>query len=396
MPNDRIDNPRQGSGDSSRDRPKRVKRAFGDIKRKRKLGSAQRSPDGSSSFSQEERPSRSGDRRPPRKDNRSSSSRRDEHRPPRRDDRSSSRRDDKRPTLRDRQTSRDEKRGTEPQRLPYNERRSLSKPTDAEVAHNEETETDLLYGRHPVLTALENKRSLNRIWLLPRLRYDPRFLGLLAEAKANGAVIDEVNKQRLDQITGNANHQGIAAQSAPYEYTELADLIESAKAKLTNPVIVAVDGITDPHNLGAIIRTAEALGAQGIVIPQRRSAGITSTVAKVAAGALETFAVSRVVNLGRALEELKAEGFWIYGTVADASQSIHEVEFSGPIVVVIGSENEGLGLLTQRQCDFLVTIPLQGSTPSLNASVAAGMALYEIYRQRWSNILSMGALQNKV
>jgi 23S rRNA (guanosine2251-2'-O)-methyltransferase len=141
--------------------------------------------------------------------------------------------------------------------------------------------------------------------------------------------------------------------------------------------------MTDPHNLGAIIRTAEALGAQGIVIPQRRAVGITSVVAKVAAGALEAIPVARVVNLNQALEELKESGFWIYGLAPSANESLHTLSLKGPIVLVVGAEGEGLSLLTQRHCDVLASIPLQGKTASLNASVAAGMALYEIFRQRW-------------
>lgn len=245
-------------------------------------------------------------------------------------------------------------------------------------------DNDLIYGRHPVLSALENGRGLNRIWITTRLRYDPRFHHLLLQAKDNGAVIDEVEPKRLDQVTNGSNHQGIAAQIAPYSYLELHELLEQAKS-VSDPVIVVADGITDPHNLGAIIRTAEAIGAQGLVIPQRRSAGITSTVVKVAAGALENFPVARVVNLSRALEDLKAAGFWIYGTAVTGSEPLHTVNFSGPIVLVVGSEGEGLSMLTQRSCDVLVSIPLHGKTPSLNASVASGMALYEVYRQRFLN-----------
>jgi 23S rRNA (guanosine2251-2'-O)-methyltransferase len=258
---------------------------------------------------------------------------------------------------------------------------------------NSEADNDLIYGRYPVLTALENQRQLNRVWITPRLRYDPRFHSLLLQAKENGTVIDEVEPKRLDQITHQANHQGVAAQVAPYAYLDLGELIERAKSVSDQPVIVAADSITDPHNLGAIVRTAEAIGAQGLVIPQRRAVGITSSVMKVAAGALETFPVARVVNLSRSLEDLKAAGFWIYGTAATASQPLHTVQFSGPIVLVIGAEGEGLSLLTQRCCDVLVSIPLLGNTPSLNASVAAGMALYEIYRQRWLNTLHLDKLQ---
>lgn len=248
-----------------------------------------------------------------------------------------------------------------------------------------EEDTDLIYGRHSVLAALESQRQLNRLWILPNLRYDPRFHTLILQAKENGTVIDEVEPRRLDQITRKGNHQGVAAQVGPYAYTDLGDLIAQAKSASNQPVLVVADSITDPQNLGAIIRTAEAMGTQGLVIPQRRAVGITSAVMKVASGALENFPVARVVNLSRALEELKAAGFWIYGTAADNGQILHTVKLTGSIVLVIGAEGEGLNLLTQRCCDALVSIPLQGKTPSLNASVAAGMALYEIYRQRWSN-----------
>jgi 23S rRNA (guanosine2251-2'-O)-methyltransferase len=257
---------------------------------------------------------------------------------------------------------------------------------DPQVVADTETTNDLIYGRHSVIAALEGNRHLNRIWILSKLRYDSRFHALLSQAKANGTVIDEVEYRRLEQITQGANHQGIVAQVAPYEYFELGELIERAKAASDRPILIVADGITDPHNLGAIIRTAEALGAQGLVIPQRRAVGITSAVAKVAAGALETFPVARVVNLSRALEELKGAGFWIYGASATASQPVDTVQFNHSTALVIGSEGDGLGLLTQRCCDVLVSIPLQGNTPSLNASVATGMVLYEVCRQRRSQM----------
>jgi len=269
----------------------------------------------------------------------------------------------------------------------YRPNRYLADESPNESRNQGETEdTDLIYGRHPVISALESDRRLNKIWITSRLRYDSRFHSLIHKAKENGTVIDEVELKRLDQITGHGNHQGIAAQIAPYDYIELDDLIKQSKAITETPVIIFADGITDPHNLGAIIRTAEALGAQGLVIPQRRASGITSTVMKVAAGALEHFPVARVVNLHRALQDLKEEGFWIYGTAANGSKQLHEVKFSGATVLVVGSEGDGLSILTQRYCDFLVSIPLLGKTPSLNASVAAGMALYEIYRHKWVNM----------
>ncbi|MEG4575778.1 23S rRNA (guanosine(2251)-2'-O)-methyltransferase RlmB [Microcoleus sp. N3A4] len=245
-----------------------------------------------------------------------------------------------------------------------------------------DTDSDMIYGRHAVQAALETNQVLNRIWVVPHLRYDPRFHSLLTEAKANGSIIDEVDDLRLDYITRKANHQGVAAQVSAYEYLDLSELIAKAKSACEDPVIVVAEGLNDPHNLGAIIRTAEALGTQGMVIPQRRAVGITSAVRKVAAGALESLPVARVVNLNRALEELKEAGFWIYGTAAGVGESVETVKFSGPTVLVVGGEADGLSLLIQRGCDGLVSIPLRGHTPSLNVSVATGMALYEIYRQR--------------
>ncbi|MGB3312199.1 MAG: 23S rRNA (guanosine(2251)-2'-O)-methyltransferase RlmB [Nodosilinea sp.] len=256
-------------------------------------------------------------------------------------------------------------------------------------------ETDLIYGRHAVEAALQAQRPLNRVWVNDRIRYDPRFLSLIDEAKASGAVIDEVDTKRLNQITAGANHQGIAAQAAAHAYHDLDDMIETALGAAKVPVIIAADSITDPHNLGAIIRTAEALGAQGMVIPQRRAAGVTSTVAKVAAGALEHLPVARVVNLKRALDTLKEKGFWIYGLSSEASQPVHRTTFDRPTVIVVGAEGSGLSLTVQQSCDTLVSIPLRGTVPSLNASVATGMALYEIYRHQWMAQLQISSLQNQ-
>ncbi len=229
-----------------------------------------------------------------------------------------------------------------------------------------------------------------------RIRYDPRFLLLIDQAKASGAVIDEVDTKRLNQITEGANHQGIAAQAACYDYRDLEELMEAALSLTKIPVIVAADGITDPHNLGAIIRTTEALGGQGMIIPQRRAAGITSTVAKVAAGALEHLPIARVVNLRRALDTLKEKGFWIYGLSSQASQPLHRTRFDRPTVIVVGSEGQGLSLSVQQSCDGLVSIPLQGKVPSLNASVATGMALYEIYRNQWEAQIQISPWQNQI
>jgi 23S rRNA (guanosine2251-2'-O)-methyltransferase len=240
---------------------------------------------------------------------------------------------------------------------------------------------DLIYGRHTVLSAIESERSLNKVWVVSQLRHTDKFHEKLNEAKANGATIDEVSYTWLDRMTDGATHQGVAAQVAPYDYEELDKLILKAKEASERPIILVADGITDPHNLGAIARTAEAMGAQGLVIPQRRAVGVTSTVMKVAAGALDNLSVARVVNLSRSLETLKEAGFWIYGLSEKADHQVNEVKFDTPTVLVLGSEGNGLNLLTQKNCDMLISVPLNGRTPSLNVSVATGMAVYEVCRQ---------------
>jgi len=215
------------------------------------------------------------------------------------------------------------------------------------------------------------------------MRFSPRFLQLLREAKASGVLVEEVTWARLGQISGGAVHQGIVLQPAAAETLDLTSLIEGCSSLGEAPLLMAVDGLTDPHNLGAILRSAEALGAHGMVLPQRRNAGLTGSVAKVAAGALEHLPVARVVNLNRSLETLKQEGYRVIGLAEEGSVTLEEANLEGPLVVVTGSEGDGLSLLTRRNCDQLVRIPLRGATPSLNASVATALLLYEIARRGW-------------
>lgn len=261
---------------------------------------------------------------------------------------------------------------------------SQPRPVSDKVSSSEakEERSDLVYGRHSVLALLESDRQINRIWLTSQVKRDRRFSQLLQQIKKQGTVIDEVATHRLDNLTQYANHQGITAQIAPYSYWDLEALLTRAKSETDSPVIVIADGIEDPHNLGSIVRTAEAMGVQGLIIPQRRAVGVTATVMKVAAGALENLAIARVVNLSKTLEKLKESGFWIYGTTAESSKLLHKIDFSGAIGLVVGSEGKGLSSLVERHCDDLVAIPLQGKTPSLNASVAAAIAIYEVYRQK--------------
>jgi 23S rRNA (guanosine2251-2'-O)-methyltransferase len=250
---------------------------------------------------------------------------------------------------------------------------------------------DLIWGRHPAQAALESDRPIHRIWCTPELRFAPRFLQLLRDAKAGGVLVEEVTWARLGQLTGGAVHQGIVLQAAAADTLDLGTLIEGCRALEEPPLLMAVDGLTDPHNLGAIVRSAEALGAHGLVLPQRRSAGLTGSVAKVAAGALEHLPVAKVVNLNRSLEQLKEEGYRVVGLAEEGTVSLIEADLSGPLVVVTGSEGQGLSMLTRRHCDQLIRIPLRGATPSLNASVATALLLYEIARRGWMSTITGSA-----
>jgi len=251
--------------------------------------------------------------------------------------------------------------------------------------------SDLIWGRHSAQAVLESGRPIHRIWCTPEMRFSARFLQLLREAKASGVLVEEVTWARLGQISGGAVHQGIVLQPAAAETLDLTSLIEGCAALGEAPLLLAVDGLTDPQNLGAIVRSAEALGAHGMVLPQRRNAGLTGSVAKVAAGALEHLPIARVVNLNRSLDTLKQEGYRVIGLAGDGTVSLEEADLEGPLVLVTGSEGDGLSLLTRRTCDQLVRIPLRGATPSLNASVATALLLYEVARRGWMRGLAGGA-----
>ena len=259
--------------------------------------------------------------------------------------------------------------------------RELEQPT-AESSASPEVD-DLVWGLHAAQAALESGRPIHRIWCTPEMRFRSRFLQLLREAKASGVLVEEVTWARLAQLSGGAVHQGIVLQTAAAETLDLDSLIEGCKGIGEAPLLMAVDGLTDPHNLGAIVRSAEALGAHGLVLPQRRNAGLTGSVAKVAAGALEHLPVARVVNLNRALEKLKDSGYRVVGLAEEGSATLVEADLDGPLVVVTGSEGQGLSMLTRRHCDQLIRIPLRGVTPSLNASVATAMLCYEVARRGW-------------
>ena len=237
---------------------------------------------------------------------------------------------------------------------------------------------DLIWGKHSVLSVLERERPINRIWCTSEIRSSEKFFQILKDVKSKGVLIEEVPWSRISQITFGAVHQGIALQISYSETVSLKELITISKEKELMPIILCLDGITDPHNVGAIIRSAEAFGCKGIIIPQRRSAGITGTVAKVAAGALEHISVCRVVNLNRSLQMMKEEGFTVIGLMESGQMNISRFSIDTPLVIVVGSESKGLSLLTQKNCDYLVKIPLKGKTSSLNASVAAAISLHQL------------------
>ena len=264
-------------------------------------------------------------------------------------------------------------------------------PRGEAASHAPDAATDLIWGRHAALATLESGRPVHRIWCTPEMRFSPRFLQLLREAKASGVLVEEVTWARLGQISSGGVHQGIVLQPAAAESLDLPTLLEGCRELAEAPLLIALDGLTDPQNLGSIVRSTEALGAHGMVLPQRRSAGLTGSVAKVAAGALEHLPVARVVNLNRALDALKQEGYRVVGLAGEGSLTLEEADLSGPLVIVTGSEGEGLSMLTRRSCDQLVRVPLRGATPSLNAGVATALVLYEVARRGWMHGLTGSA-----
>lgn len=243
----------------------------------------------------------------------------------------------------------------------------------------ENFEDRLIFGRNPVMEALKSGVPIDTVYINSE---GGGILGKLrVMAKQSGAVVKDVSTQKLDQLTGGASHQGIAAEGACAEYVSIDDILNVSEKKGTAPFIIICDEIEDPHNLGAIIRTAEAAGADGIIIPKRRSASLNATVYKTSAGAASWLPVARVANLALAIDELKEKGVWIYGTDA-SGESYDGVDLKGSMALVIGSEGFGMGRLIKEKCDFLLRLPMNGRITSLNASVAAGIFMYEAVRQR--------------
>lgn len=244
----------------------------------------------------------------------------------------------------------------------------------------EKRESDLIIGRNCLSEALRGGRALDRV-LVAKGFQNSALSALVAKAKENGAVIKEVDGKKLDLLSGGAAHQGIVAYASVREYAQVEDIFALANERNEDPFLIVLDEIEDPHNLGAIIRTAECAGAHGVIIPRRRSVGLSYTVGKASAGAVEYMPVARVVNIAATLEELKKKGVWVYGADMDG-QPWCKADLKGPVALVIGSEGRGIGRLVKEKCDAVLSLPMQGNITSLNASVAAGVLMYEITRQR--------------
>lgn len=242
------------------------------------------------------------------------------------------------------------------------------------------TENLVIEGRNAVIEAFRSGKPIDKLFVLDGCQDGP-VRTIVREAKKHDTIINFVGKERLDQISETKKHQGVIAYAAAYEYSEVEDMLELAKERGEDPFLILLDNIEDPHNLGAIIRTANLAGAHGVIIPKRRAVGLTATVAKTSAGALNYTPVAKVTNLAKTMEELKEKGLWF--VCADmGGESMYQLNLTGPIGMVVGNEGDGVSRLVREKCDFVASIPMKGDIDSLNASVAAGVLAYEIVRQR--------------
>ena len=244
----------------------------------------------------------------------------------------------------------------------------------------EETEGQL-EGRNALTEALRSGRTIDKVFIASG-ETDKGLQRLAAQAKEAGAVVVPVDRRKLDAMSTTHAHQGVIALAAAKEYCTIDDILQEAADRGEEPLIVICDELSDPHNLGAILRSAECAGAHGVIIPKRRSVGLTATVAKASAGAVEYMKVARVTNINAAIEELKQKGVWIFGTAAEGSVVMYEANLTIPAAIVIGSEGDGMSRLVRKNCDVMVHIPMKGQVSSLNASAAASLLLYEAVRQR--------------
>ncbi|MGX7107352.1 23S rRNA (guanosine(2251)-2'-O)-methyltransferase RlmB [Hutsoniella sourekii] len=242
------------------------------------------------------------------------------------------------------------------------------------------TETEVLYGKHVILGLLEEGRQINKIFVQRGLS-NPQISNILKKVKQLGIIYQEVPKSKLDNLTDHQNHQGIAATLPSHNYSQLTDIFDLARERDEDPFIVILDKLEDPHNLGSIIRTAAAVGSHGIIIPERRSVGLTGIVAKTSAGALEYVPVVRVTNLSQTIQSLKEEGIWVFASDLEGTD-LRDWNTQGPIAIVIGNEGRGVSANIKKIADEIITIPMTQQVESLNASVAAALMMYEVARQR--------------
>lgn len=249
----------------------------------------------------------------------------------------------------------------------------------------EQEQQEWIGGKHSLLEALRAGRTINKIWIAEGAQKHLTS-PIVAEAKKLGIIVQHVDKRKLDQMVPDLQHQGVVAQVAPFAYAEVEDLLAAAEKAGQPPFVLILDEIEDPHNLGSILRTAECTGVHGVILPKRRSASVTATVSKTSAGAAEYVPVARVTNLAQTIDQLKEAGVWVVGTDVAAREDIYGTDiFAGPVAIVIGNENKGMGRLIKEKCDVLVKLPMAGKLNSLNASVAAGVVMYEVLRRRTQN-----------
>ncbi|NBI30331.1 23S rRNA (guanosine(2251)-2'-O)-methyltransferase RlmB [Chengkuizengella marina] len=242
-------------------------------------------------------------------------------------------------------------------------------------------EAEYIAGKHSVLEAIRSQRSIHKIWISDQAQKSS-IQPIVTEAKTSGAILQYVDKKKLDQMVPGIKHQGVVAQVASYQYAEVDDILKAAAEKNEAPLILILDEIEDPHNLGSILRSCDCTGVHGVILPKRRSAGLTASVSKTSAGAMEHIPVARVTNLGQTIDKLKKQGIWIAGADVSAEDNLYRTDLTLPIGIVIGNEHKGIGRLIKEKCDFLIKLPMYGQINSLNASVAAGVIMYEVVRQR--------------
>ena len=253
--------------------------------------------------------------------------------------------------------------------------------TDIQEKPVGDREENLIIGRNAILEALRSDRTIDSLYVARGGNRAGAISALLAKAKAKGIVIKEADPKKLDFLCGHANHQGVVAVAAVKAYATLDDLFRLAEERGEPPFFIIADGLHDPHNLGAVIRTAECAGAHGVIVPKRHSTGLTYAVGKASAGAVEYLPVARVSNLAAAMDELKKRGVWIYAADMDGERWC-DVDYSGAVALVVGSEGDGVGRLVKEKSDFIVSLPIRGNVNSLNASVACGILCYEVVRSR--------------